>query len=115
MTKRKQTLEDDGYYDPTPRTRYRYIYDPDPDPSPFPWVLVLIVGAVILWSQPNLLNNIIFMFNPDLAKLEAEKVKAQQDMWRAILIICIACMGVFALWLYLKSREKHKLPKRVIG
>ena len=91
------------YYDPNP------YYDPDPDPGiGLIIALGLVVFGAVSWSQPNFLNNLLFTFNPELRELEAEKVKAQQEMWRILLLIIVAIAGIFILVWWFRHRKKKR-------
>lgn len=95
MSKKRRTIRVIGYYDP----------DPNPG-SLLVWAIVGLI-ALFLWTNPNAINNIMLMLNPQLAKLEEEKIKAQMETLRYILLMVLAVCGVVLL-IYLSERKKRK-------
>jgi hypothetical protein len=85
-----------------PRVRYHY-YDPDPFPI---WIVVAGLVSLILWTQPNLLNNLIYLFNPELRKLEEERQKTTQETVRALILITLLICGVIILMKYWERKRK---------
>lgn len=84
----------------------RAIYDPDPDP--FPWVILLVVAGVALWTNPDVVNNIMFILNPELAKIAREKQEAQLKtiMWVVALVT-----GICGLWMLIWWWERRQRTK----
>jgi hypothetical protein len=82
-------------------------YDPDPiDPATLTWIALGLI-ALFLWTNPNAINNIMFMLNPQLAKLEEEKIKAQQETIRYIVLMVLVIAGVVIL-IYFMERKKRR-------
>jgi len=81
----------------------------DPDPNPASYIIWIVVGliALFLWTNPNAINNIMLMLNPQLAKLEEEKIKAQMETMRYIVLMILVICGVVVL-IYLMERKKKK-------
>ena len=97
-----------------PRKQWGY-YDPDPDPDPFPFALIILaalaVGGLAMWTNPNALNNIMYLLNPDLAKLEEERQKAQLESLRYIVLIVALVLGAIVV-LWFLTRKKAKVRTR---
>lgn len=82
-------------------------YDPDPDPAIGIIIgLAIAIFGVVSWTNPGFLNNLLFAIKPDLMELEEERLKAQQEMWRTILLIVAICAGIFVLWWWSHYRRK---------
>ena len=97
------------------------IFDPDPEPNPFPIAILLlgIVGAlgIALWTNPGMVNNLMIMLNPEVAKETEENRKAMLDTMKYILIItALICLTIalFYYWRYSaqKREEKRLMRKR---
>jgi len=98
------------------RKSYGY-YDPDPDPGIGLGIFILIglaVGGIGLWTNPNVINNIMMMLNPELAELEKERLKAQVESIKYIcIIIAIAAAAILLFWWM--SRKKAKIRTRYVS
>lgn len=88
-------------------------YDPDPDPFPFTLIIggALALGLIGLWTNPNALNNFMMMINPDLMKLEEERLKTQLESLRYMVLIVALILGAIVLMWFL-TRKKAKVRTR---
>jgi len=94
--------------------RKRMYYDPDP----FPFTLIiggaLALGLIGLWTNKNALNNFMMMINPDLQKLEEERLKAQLESLRYMVLIIALVLGAIVI-LWFLTRKKAKLRTRYVS
>jgi cbb3-type cytochrome oxidase subunit 3 len=114
--------DEDGYYDPMPRTRHRYLYDPDPFIQIPIWVwimLTMVVGAGA-WKtvvDPMWIDRIIGIFNPAYAQSTEEQKKAERDFWIQVLILIFAIVFILAFaWIYVQWRKgKEAKAVRIVA
>ena len=95
------------------------MYDPDPDPDPFGIVGIAILAVIgitggTLFTNPNIINNILMMFDPELKELEEDRLKAQEETVRMIgivmaLIAIIVVVYIFWRWNTQKKEAKARI------
>lgn len=93
-----------------PTQRVMYVYDPDPDPSPglmTIFAIIAVVGGLALWTNPGVLNNLMVMFNPEIAEYEEKK---REDMLNTLkwIAIIVAIIGGILLLVWWSSRRKRR-------
>lgn len=83
-------------------------YDPDPSPGILTIVsIIAVVGGLALWTNPNVINNLMVMFNPEIAEYEEQKRKDMLNTLKWIAII-VAIIGGILLLLWYSSRRKRR-------
>lgn len=94
-------------------------YDPDPDPDPIGVVAIAILaiigvaGGTVL-TNPNILNNILMMLDPELKEVEEKRIEANKQLMTTvgIVMVLVAVIVLAYIWWRWNMQKKEARKRR---
>lgn len=92
-------------------------YDPDPDPDPIGVIaiatlaLIGVAGGTVL-TNPNILNNILMILDPELKDIEEKRLEANKQLMTTIGIVMVIVAVIVLAYIWWRWNTKKKEAKR---